>query len=79
LLTKEIFVVLFVAECALVERNKLEKFMSQLKSFLDVSWIEKNSVVNCNVYDSMLDALYTLFKCGKSQIFENILTSDSLV
>jgi hypothetical protein len=27
----------------------------------------------------MFDALYTLFKCGKSQIFENILTSDSLV
>jgi hypothetical protein len=44
LLTKEIFVVLFVAECALVERNKLEKFMSQLKSFLDVSWIEKKSM-----------------------------------
>jgi hypothetical protein len=44
LLTKEIFVVLFVAECALMERNKLEKFMSQLKSFLDVSWIEKKSM-----------------------------------
>lgn len=38
LLTKNVLVVLFIAECPLMKWNNLEKFVSQLKCLFDITY-----------------------------------------